>query len=38
MPEGLGKALSKQDMRNLVEFLASLKQPGDTAQAAANGK
>jgi quinoprotein glucose dehydrogenase len=25
MPEGLWKALSKQDMRNLVEFLASLK-------------
>jgi quinoprotein glucose dehydrogenase len=25
MPEGLGKILSKQDLRNLVEFLSSLK-------------
>ena len=27
MPEGLGKSLKKQDLRNLVEFLASLKEP-----------
>ena len=26
MPEGLAKLLSKQDLRDLVEFLASLKQ------------
>jgi quinoprotein glucose dehydrogenase len=38
MPEGLGKALSKQDMRNLVEFLASLKQPGEAGGAVAAAK
>jgi quinoprotein glucose dehydrogenase len=27
MPEGLGKTLKKQDLRDLVEFLASLKDP-----------
>ena len=26
MPEGLIKTLSKQDLRDLVEFLASLKE------------
>ena len=26
MPEGLVKTLSKQDLRDLVEFLASLKE------------
>jgi len=25
MPEGLGQILSKQDLRNLVEFLSTLK-------------
>ena len=25
MPEGIGSILSKQDLRNLVEFLATLK-------------
>ncbi|MEO8427022.1 MAG: hypothetical protein ABI651_07920, partial [Verrucomicrobiota bacterium] len=25
MPDGMGSLLSKQDLRNLVEFLASLK-------------
>ena len=25
MPEGMGNILSKQDLRNLVEFLATLK-------------
>ena len=37
MPEGLGKALSKQDMRNLVEFLATLKAPEGEKTATAGG-
>ncbi len=28
MPEGFGKTLSKRDLRDLVEYLASLKAPG----------
>ena len=35
MPEGLGKTLKKADLRNLVEFLASLKAPADQAAGAA---
>ena len=27
MPQDIAKPLSKRDMRNLVEFLATLKQP-----------
>ena len=27
MPEGLVKTLSKRDLRNLIEYLASLKDP-----------
>ncbi len=40
MPEGLIKALSKRDLRNLVEFLASLKQgpPDAAAPALGHGK
>lgn len=33
MPEGLWKALSKEDMRNLVEFLADLKTPAEGGMA-----
>ncbi len=32
MPEGLGKMLSKEDMRNLVEFLATRKSPAAAEQ------
>jgi quinoprotein glucose dehydrogenase len=36
MPEGLVKALSKRDVRNLIEYLASLKEPSKQPQAQGN--
>jgi hypothetical protein len=31
MPEGMTKSLKKQDLRNLVEFLSTLKDPPSDA-------
>ena len=37
MPEGLVKTLSKRDLRNLIEYLASLKDPPTPKDTQASG-
>jgi quinoprotein glucose dehydrogenase len=38
MPDGFGQILSKRDLRNLVEFLASLREGPATSMAVRRGQ